>query len=421
MKTKIIYPILLLLLINSPLLPAQNNEEVSLADSQLLEEEDIAVDDDESLLENEDLEVNNGDKLSENENSKKTTSKKEKIRAIYKEYKEKSNSVSEKQRITGSQMIADFITDKLPLTLDLGAEPGEHGSSIFGSLQYNWNKNHASRLYLEYQGEKTSEDINNTFSSETISVSYDDYDWIIMTKQKQIEIDFYPYLRYFGDEDINASTPFFYVGAGAFYAFNWYSTNYSVWWDSSSVSYIGKSSYDGNYHIFGPIFLGSVKIPFFKYFNLTIESFLSPISWLKNNNRGNTYLYYFDKVENSFGTMENSTDSESYYWSTPTIKLDLSLDILTYFRLRTRASYRRLVIDKLKNTQEGDLSAAEITNQSIDWRVGTEIVFPSSNHTRKKNSHLWAGFYYEHNWTIESNSSSSVSQHSGKWIFCFGT
>ena len=63
----------------------------------------------------------------------------------------------------------------------------------------------------------------------------------------------------------------------------------------------------------------------------------------------------------------------------------------------------------------------ESREETFQWRYGLEIVFPSSNRTRKKNSHLWAGVYYEHQWDSTTTDGTNNTTHTGKWIFCFGT
>ena len=187
--------------------------------------------------------------------------KREKIKALYDEYWEKSDEVHENQRISGFQFVGDFITDKLPLTLDLGAEPGEHGSTIFGVLQYDWTPIRASRVLVEYQSLKTSTDATDQFSVEDNDEQIENNDWVSISKSKQIEIDFYPYMRYFGDESRFAKTPFIYFGLGAFYLYNWYNITYSGWVETSSKRILSNIGLDGYYHQFGPIAIGAIKMP----------------------------------------------------------------------------------------------------------------------------------------------------------------
>ena len=357
--------------------------------------------------------------------SEQTLTKRQKIKNLYDEYWEKSDEVSESQRISGFQMVADFITDKLPLTLDLGAEPGEHGSTVFGVLQYDWSKKISSRIRLEYQSVKISTDnaneINAQNNSGNSSQQTQNSDWLSIKKSKQIECDFYPFLRYFGDEDRLAKTPFVYFGIGGFYLYNWYSEMYSGWSESEDLKVLTKIDIDGHYHQFGPIAIGSIKMPFLKVFGLTLETTFSPINRVIN--AGDTFMQA-SALNTKEKTVQSKTEESSLdtsQWCSPLLKIDVAVDIFTYFRVRTRFDYKRIYLGELKEVNFFTFNTDEQRRENYVWRYGLEIVFPSSNRTRKKNSHLWAGVYYEHEWDVSANGDDKSTVHNGKWIFCFGT
>ena len=355
-------------------------------------------------------------------------SKREKIKELYSEYQEKSSEVRKSQRISAFQFVGDFITDKLPLTLDLGAEPGEHGSTVFGALQYDWSQKVASRIRLEYQSLKTSTDASNLFSTtietssgETSAGSDLSGDWITMTKSRQIEVDFYPYLRYFGDADRRAKTPFVYFGLGAFYLFNWYDLNYGGILETTAQRGIFKIDVEGYYHQFGPIAIGSIKVPFLKYFGFSLETTFSPINRVISASDNFSTGYILNTETKSITTNSQSNSTDDAHWCSPLLKVDLAIDVFTYFRLRTRFDFSRIYVGSLKEVNLlGSFNTDENRSETYKWRYGAEIVFPSSNRTRKKNSHLWAGVYYEHQWDAVTTNGSTNTTHSGKWIFCFG-
>lgn len=361
----------------------------------------------------------------EQENTEETHSRREKIKTLYNEYVQKSDEVSEKQPITGSQFVGDFITDKLPLKLDLGAEPGEHGSSVFGILQYDWNKKNASRIRLEYNSEKSTEDTTNQLSTENSGSYYDKSDWLNIKKSRQIELDVYPYLHYFGDESIEATSPFIYFGVGAFYLFNWYSQKYAAWFEIENERTMLKIDTDGHYHQFGPIAIGSIKVPFFNIFGLSIEATFSPINRLENISDSKIASY---ALEEDWQYTMNTDNSQ---WCSPLLKIDIAIDVFTYFRLRTRFDYVRIYLGNVTGEEGESVSISDVNfltfntdnnrQETFKWRFGAEIVFPSSNRTRKKDAHLWAGLYYEHQWDVVTTDSDSNTNHSGKWILCLGT
>ncbi|MBQ7537994.1 MAG: hypothetical protein IJT42_03390 [Treponema sp.] len=367
-------------------------------------------------------------KASESEDSSPQASKKGgKIKALYNDFIEKSDEVNEKQKISGSQLVADFITDKLPLTLDFGAEPGEHGSAVFGILQYDWNEKRASRLGVEYSSAKTSQDSTNQYSSDELSKTAKVYDWMSFSKNRQIEIDFYPYIRYFGDDSNEAYSPFIYFGLGAFYSYSWYTRNYSGWIETDTAKVMLKSDIDGHNHQFGPIAIASIKFPFLSIFGLHFQVAVSPINRIVSSadTSASTHSLY---LKGSDWVSENASTSslvESSQWCSPLMLLDLSVDAFKYFRFRTRFYYNRIYVDlgSLSDINASTLTLDDDENkqETYIWRFGGEIVFPSSNRTRKKDSHLWAGFYYEHTWDVTTTGGNSATSHSGKWILCFGT
>ena len=381
--------------------PDIQNEEFKEIDRQRAEEE----------AEQEELEDAESDD-SGSQSPKKTG----RLRSIYNEYKEKSQKVNDNQKITGSQLVADFITDKLPLTLHLGAEPGEHGSALFGVFQYDWNEKRASKLRLEFNTEKDSRDPSNWFDTEDAEKLYDNYEWISITKKKSIEAIFYPYIRYFGDDSDEAYTPFIYFGLGLFYTYSWYDITTSYWLEKGNQRLMMKADLDGHYHNFGPIAIGSIKVPFLSYFGLHVETQVSPINRIITS--ADTYISYYYVNEDP---IYRSIDSDSQNWCSPTIKIDAALDFMTYFRLRAKFGYTRIYVGSLSDINYGTYSSDENRNETFVLRYGAEIVFPSSNRTRKKDSHLWAGLYYEHSWEKTTTNSNSTTNHTGKWIFCFGT
>ena len=369
-------------------------------------------------------------KASESEGSSPQASKKGgKIKELYNDFIEKSDEVNEKQKISGSQLVADFITDKLPLTLDFGAEPGEHGSAVFGILQYDWNEKRASRLGIEYSSAKTSQDSTNQYSSDELSKTAKVYDWMSFSKNRQIEIDFYPYIRYFGDDSNEAYSPFIYFGLGAFYRYNWYTKDYSGWIENDTAKVMVKSDTDGHNHQFGPVAIASIKFPFLSIFGLHFQINISPINRIVSSadTTLSSHGLYLNPEGSDWVSKDASTSFlvESSQWCSPLMLLDLSVDAFKYFRLRTRYYYNRIYVDlgSLSDINASTLTLNDDENkqETYIWRFGGEIVFPSSNRTRKKDSHLWAGFYYEHTWDVTTKGGNSTTSHSGKWILCFGT
>ncbi len=419
MKSVLVFIIALLFLTSVPLCAQEPDDQTTAA--EVSESDQNAGDED--VDEADEYSAESG--VNPESDPQKAKTKREKIKELYSEYQEKSSEVHKSQRISGFQFVGDFITDKLPLTLDLGAEPGEHGSTIFGVLQYDWSPVRASRIRIEYQSLKTSFDASDRFSTTSTASSEDESpisDWINITKSKQIEVDFYPYLRYFGDADRRAKTPFIYFGLGAFYLFNWYDLSYSGMLQTDIQKGIFKIDIDGHYHQFGPMAIGSIKVPFLKYFGLSLETTFSPINRVISASDNFSTGYILNTETKSITTNSQSNSTDDARWCSPLLKVDLAIDVFTYFRLRTRFDFSRIYVGSLKEVNIiGTFNTDENRTETYKWRYGAEIVFPSSNRTRKKNSHLWAGVYYEHQWDSVTTNGNTNTTHSGKWIFCFGT
>ncbi len=327
-------------------------------------------------------------------------SKIQKAKELYSEYREKSDEVHDSQKISGVQLVADFITDKLPLTLDLGAEPGENGSTIFGILQYDWTEHFSSRIKLEYDSRSTSRKTDST----------------LIFSSKQIGVTILPYMRYFGDDDNNAKTPLFWVGGGAFYAFNWGKIDIF----QSQTQYFLFGTIDFRYHIFGPVAQGGIKLPLGRAFVLCAEASYRPISRIVQAISLDGYTTGFEENSKEIADTPFSQASQTSTWSQPYIYQAVMLDIFSYFRIKTSLEYNRLVLQQREQNSDGTLSGDDETQETLSWRIGTEIVLPSSNKTRKKNSHLWAGVYYESEWQKNTKNDSSNTTRTGKILFCFG-
>lgn len=359
--------------------------------------------------------------VDENEPEKGMT-RREKIKNLYKEYKEKSSQVKEEQRISGSQMVADFITDKLPLTLDLGAEPSESGSKIFATLQYDWNARYACRLYLSYQNAKREIDSSRQFFALSgDSLVLGNAQATTLSKAQQFETDLYPFIHYFGDDDRKAKTPFCYFGLGFFYLFYWNSVTAYEWAETATQKTLLNYQSNNHYHQFGPLAIGSIQFPFFKYFAIEMEATFSPINRVESSGTVNIAGYSIDTELNTGDVGYNTSDLSKSRWCSPLLKLDLAVEAFTYFRLRTRFSYRRIYLGSLTDVNFISFYTDENRQEDFTWRYGMEIVFPSSNRTRKKKSHLWAGVYYEHEWQVTTEDLGDTSNHLGRWVFCFGT
>ncbi len=327
---------------------------------------------------------------------KKRNSIKEKVKEItegVQEYNDKK-SVEEKDRpVKSLQFLGDFFTDKFPLTLDFGAEPGDKESTIFASLQYDWTERFSSRLRFEYNGLTKIEDTSGGGYTKNTKKTYG--------------FTLLPGIWYFGDADVDAKTPLFSLGAGINYSFS----KYKIFSCYPYGSALASADTDTIYHTLSPVLIATVQVPFKNYFVFGAETTLMPIAYL-HVNWDMKVSYAGDSQKGKFG---------ADMFSTPTVTQIMYLEILKYVRLKTVFKYSRLALDQnhyYSNT--GAALSGKYVVHSFGLRYGAEFVLPSSNRTRKKNSHLWAGVYYQHTWQLEELVDNYSSAYEGRWVVCFG-
>ncbi len=321
---------------------------------------------------------------------------KEKVKEItegVQEYNDKKAEEEKDRPVKSLQFLGDFFTDKFPLTLDFGAEPGDKESTIFASLQYDWSERFSSRLRFEYNNITKIEDI---FGGGYTKNSKKSYDFTLL-----------PGIWYFGDADVDANTPLFSLGAGVFYSFAKSKIFSCAPYGSSLVS----ADTDTIYHTLSPILIATVQIPFKDYFVFGAETSVMPIA----------YLHVDWDMKVGYGGAAESGKFAADMFSTPMVGQVLYLDIFKYLRLKTAFKYSRMALDQnhyYSNT--GSALTGKYVLHSFSLRYGAEFVLPSSNRTRKKNAHLWAGVYYQHFWQLEDSAGSYSSDYEGRWVICFG-
>lgn len=315
-----------------------------------------------------------------------------KAKGLVKEFNEKKESEQNDGPVNAVQFMGDFLTDKLPLTLDLGAEPGEDGSLIFASLQYDWRDRFASRVRLEY---KSSVQINDTASGyEKVSA-------------KSYGIDLYPAIWYFGDTSADSQDALWALGLGAGYSFNDGHTftcgaSWTLLWMDAGIKY----------HLLGPVISASVQKPLGRFFCVGAELDVQPIFGVFLNMAVKSNL------------TQNNGGRFSYYsatYASPSLSQSFWLDVLKYIRLKAVFRYSRVALETVRfDSLSGNFYLRDIINNEISARGGVEIVLPSTNKTRKKHSHLWAGVYYQHTWTVNEYAGETARSDMGKWVICFG-
>lgn len=344
------------------------------------------------------VEVPEGGEASEevSEEASEETSEKsgrKKISGAIKEFKEKKESQEDSRPVKAAQFVGDFLTDKFPLTLDFGAEPGENGSMIFASLEYEWGKHFSSRVSFDYTSLRSVENTPFGYSEK---------------KTKEYAGRFLPCVWYFGDDDIDSTEALWSFGLGV---------NYSYLVEKgesfAAVEYLySRNETEAIQNAISPVLTASVKKPLGKYFAVGSELVALPIYYIHMNWSAAARPNYMPPV------------SYSYVYdifSSPGIRQSLWFDILRYVRVKAVFIYNRMALGKQRAVStSGAVAEGDYVQHSISWRYGLELVLPSSNRTRKKNSHLWAGVYYEHGWKFTSFAGEYSSDYKGRWVLCFG-
>ena len=315
-----------------------------------------------------------------------------KIKESVKEFNEARENEQDERPVKAVQFLGDFLTDKLPLTVDFGAEPSEKGSSIFASVQYDWSERFSSRIRFDYRSPTEYED--NFFG-------------YTKTGAKQYTGTLLPAVWYFGDASVGAKTALWSFGVGGFYSYI----------KQSAYTYLLSGNEWGSYdltsifHCVGPAFEASVKKPFGKFFAFGASLSLQPMYFifLESDLKGRLYN----------GTTQSMSVSGRLF-SAPTFTQAIWFDLFRFVRIKTLASYRRLEYDSFDVSGAQSAESEYIISHELSWRYGIELVLPSSNRTRKKDSHLWAGVYYQHEWSFTDRADDISSTYKGRWVICFG-
>ena len=310
---------------------------------------------------------------------------------------EEKDEAKERRLFPAVVFVRDVLNDKYPFTVDFGAEPGQYGSLIFGVFQYNFTDRFANRFEVGYNNEAKVDHAKAAAAEVSSTIS------------RSVIIEYYPFVMYFGslERDLN---PLFRLDLGFAFRYQWYSYDYSFY-DQDGL-YFGSQS-KGQYltsrvkqdsYTFLPNISGFVELPFLKYFNLGMEVAVSPIYFTFGYT--DLEINFADSSKNLFINLS----SYSKHWSSPAVSTMFYIDILRYVRIKTRFDYNRIF-------QEQEEYDQAVIYSSFVWRYGIEIVKPQKS--RKKSSHLWAGIYYQHNWS--SDSINNDWSRTDGWIFCFGT
>lgn len=317
----------------------------------------------------------------------------QKAKGLVKEFNEQKEAEQEEGPVNAVQFLGDFLTDRLPLTLDLGAEPGEDGSLVFASLQYDWREHFSSRIRFEYKSAAQTTDIVGGYEKLT---------------SKSYGAALYPAIWYFGDTDEDSQEALWSLGVGASCSFV-RASNASCYALSSSLAYIDVGM---KYFVLAPVLTASVKKPLGRFLGAGAEFAIEPVSGIFLNMDIRSNL-----TQTNAGAFSYYTESHS----APSFVQSVWLDVLKYIRLKGSLRFSRLALESARYDYVGKkFFLYELLNNEIEARGGVELVLPTTNKSRKKDSHLWAGVYYQHTWTVQEALGQSSASDKGKWVICFG-
>lgn len=302
----------------------------------------------------------------------------------------------EKARFRGIAFVRDLLDDKYPFRVDFGAEPHRHGSMVFGAAYYDWTESIGSSFRGEYDHYTTS---NNAVSS------------LENSEVRTISLIPMPFVLYFGDENIYASSLFTQLGIG-FYFQSARTTTSSGQFFAESEAGTGFATVEGSTdaYLLGPAFSVAFDIPLHKYISIFSEAFFVPAFFLTVDSSSVINFYLTDQ------TIPYDYSVSTHMISTPFLRQTVCIDLVKYLRLKVQMSYMHTTMRSL-SLDEDESSKYDL--HSITLRYGGELLRPTKN--RKKFSHLRAGLYYEMNWDKYIFKDSATTNYTGKWVLCFRT
>ena len=294
-------------------------------------------------------------------------------------------------------VMGNFLMDKHPLTIDFGAEPKEHGSSIFGNLQYNWNKKYASALKVTYLSENETEDSGSLKNNVTH----------IVRQKKSIKIQFDPFIRYFGDSSATARTPLFVLRLGV----QTQLFNGDVDGIRFSMDRFDTYTMNQKMVILAPYIGFGFFLPFLKYFEFFSQTNIAPVF---GEMERKVYDQFWVSIEDPEDPkLAGRSDSRTLHTiSTPIIQQNFALTLFRYIRIASQLNFQRLEYS-LPGTADDTYEQFQTS-----LKYGLEIVLPSRT-ARRGDNHLWAGLYYQHTWNYSTDSNNFT--HDGKVVLSFGS
>lgn len=299
--------------------------------------------------------------------------------------------------------VKDFLDDKKPIRIDFGAEPHQHGSTIFGVVQYDYTHRIGASFRLEYDNYSTTESNFNDFSKDVKSQS-----------SKSLYVAPFPFIFYLGDDSMYAKSPALWIGLGAFYQYgikNSYSGTFlSVENPTENDVLFNSIEMESHYQRIGPAIEYAIQFPFLKYFNAIFEGLVVPL--------------YFSPLSTDMTTSSRSllglkSDSQKLFSSSvssPILSQSLAIDVVRYFRFAAKFDYEVL---RLSYASTDNSKSENSVSHEMVFRFGGEILKPAKN--RKKTSHLRAGIYYGMHWSFNESTDVIADTRKDEIILCFGT
>lgn len=326
--------------------------------------------------------------------------------------------------------VRDLLDDKMPVRIDAGAEPQQHGSTIFGAAYYDFTP----RMGCSFLAEYSSYAIMN---SETSPLA----NQVMNQSSQAASVLTLPFIMYFGDPDISAKRPMLRFGLGAFYKFTWEKYTQGEFLAEGSILTEGTTARQSvwteadltmKYHRIGPAFEYALNVPIFKYLRIDYSGLVIPLYYtpinattdIRGYYKSGTYTESDGKYEYTWNNIESYTIPSislfSQSWSSPLIEQSFSIDLFRYLRVAAKVNYESVKFQVVQiNDESTDTEEMNYTTHTIDFRVGGEILKPTKN--RKKSSHLRAGVYYRMKWDFNVYKDEVSKSREDSILVCFGT
>jgi len=292
---------------------------------------------------------------------------------------------------TFASITAQTVLDNI--YFDIGTEPEASSSMTYGLFQYNWNEDFASNIKFIYSTSTETEDKLQSYVNP-----------IIVTKNKEFELNFHPVVLGFADYyELSLGASYQYikeeVNAGMFDSTNPNEMMFDADGEDAGKYFMQDSSRKA--HIIAPRIGLKAKYPCSDNFVFNIQFYVNPFYFLTLEQ---SMKYHSNQTVENFNYSGNNSFSK---FSTPYVDMKVFADCFQFARIVSQISYQKLKMQQMNWASDGEsLKGFDDTQEITKLRFGLELLAGKKQKARVK-----GGVYYQKEWDKSSYLDSTTKKN----------